>query len=95
MEIDEKFKAVDRKAAEVMNIITGSELSIGEEEESVDMCKAIKGIREDAREDGIQQTKLEVINKMMKALNITAERAMEILEIPESDYPVYLSKLNK
>lgn len=95
VEIDEKFKAVDRKAAEVMNIITGSELSIGEEEESVDMCKAIKGIREDAREDGIQQTKLEVINKMMKALNITAERAMEILEIPESDYPVYLSKLNK
>ena len=107
VENDEKFKTVDRKAAEVMNTMTDSELNIREEEESVDMCEAIKEMRADSEQIGLQKGEqiglqiglqkgqLDSIEKMMKALKISAERAMEILEIPESDYPSYLSKLNR
>ena len=119
VENDEKFKTVDRKAAEVMNTMTDSELNIREEEESVDMCEAIKEMRADSEQIGLQKGEqiglqkgeqiglqkgeqiglqkgqLDSIEKIMKALKISAERAMEILEIPESDYPSYLSKLHR
>ena len=115
IQTDDRFQTVERKAAEVMSTVTGSELKIREEEESVNMCEAIKGIREEGRREGRQegrqegrregrqegerigreQSTLEAIKKMMKTLNITAERAMEILEIPGSDYPKYLSGLEK
>ncbi|WP_373213353.1 hypothetical protein [Ruminococcus sp. 5_1_39BFAA] len=55
-----------------------------------------EGLREGKQEgiqQGIQQTKSEDIAKMMKALNMTADRAMEILEIPENEREEYLSKL--
>ena len=107
IQTDDRFQTVERKAAEVMSTVTGSELKIREEEESVNMCEAIKGIREEGRREGRQegrqegerigreQSTLEAIKKMMKTLNITAERAMEILDIPGSDYPKYLSGLEK
>lgn len=61
--------------------------------------KHMRQTREEGKEEGIQegrqQTKLEAIKKMMKALNITAEHAMEILEIPENEQEEYLSKLPK
>lgn len=111
IQTDDRFQTVERKAAEVMSTVTGSELKIRKEEESVNMCEAIKGIREEGRQEGRregqqegrqegerigrEQSTLEAIKKMMKTLNITAERAMEILEIPGSDYPKYLSGLEK
>ena len=91
IENDAKLKAVNRKEAEVMNF----ELNIEEEEDTVNMCEAIRGMREDSERIGMQKGKLYSIEKMMKALKISAERAMEILEIPASDYPSYLSKLNR
>ena len=103
IQTDDRFQTVERKAAEVMSTVTGSEIKIREEEESVNMCEAIRGIREEGRQEGRQEgerigrerSTLEAIKKMMKTLNITAERAMEILEIPGSDYPKYLSGLEK
>ena len=44
-------------------------------------------------ERGMEQGRLEDVKKMMKNLKITAEKAMESLEIPKSDYDKYLSRL--
>ena len=44
-------------------------------------------------EQGIEQVRLESIRNVVKGFNVTAEKAMESLGIPESDYDKYLSKL--
>ena len=44
-------------------------------------------------EQGMEQERLEVIKNLMKNLKLTAEKAMESLGIPESDYDKYLSRL--
>ncbi|MDD7218762.1 MAG: hypothetical protein PUI16_02040 [Clostridia bacterium] len=59
----------------------------------------IKVQRKEAMEEGIQQgiekNTLDSIKKVMNSLHVTAERAMEILEIPRNDYQNYLRKLRK
>ena len=61
LQADERFKTVERKAAEVMSTVTGSELIIKEEADSVDMCEAIKNIREEERLLGQEQSTLKAI----------------------------------
>ncbi len=56
---DEGFKNLDRKAANVINIVTGSKIEVNEEEEEVDMCEAIQGMLDDATLAGLQQGRQE------------------------------------
>ena len=51
---DDGFKAVDRKAARVINVVTGSELKFDESEMMIDMCKAISEMRMEERTEGIE-----------------------------------------
>lgn len=95
LQADEKFKSVERKAVEVMNAITGIHMEIEEDEEKVDMCEGMKGLLNDAKEDGVREAILAAIQKMMKSLGLTAEQAMKVLEIPEKDYPEYLAGISK
>ncbi|MBE5970051.1 MAG: Rpn family recombination-promoting nuclease/putative transposase [Lachnospiraceae bacterium] len=44
-------------------------------------------------EQGMKQERLESIRNVVKGFNVTAEKAMESLGIPESDYDKYLSRL--
>ena len=53
MQEDTAFKSVSRKTANMLNIVTNSELHYNEGEERVDMCEAIEGIREDAMAEGM------------------------------------------
>ena len=48
---------------------------------------------EQGREEGIARGKLFSIKSMMKNLKISAEQAMEILEIPRSDFAKYMTLL--
>ena len=52
---DERFRTVDKKAAGVISIVTGTELEIEEEEEVVDMCEGMRGIIEDATNEGLER----------------------------------------
>jgi len=54
---DDNYKAISRDAAMLLNILTKSELNIGDarEGETVDMCKAMEEIREEAREAGMEK----------------------------------------
>lgn len=53
------------------------------------MCKVIEEMREEVEE----RTILKNIRTIMKTLKLTAEQAMEALEIPVSDKEKYLVKL--
>ena len=51
---DERFKTLGREAAEVIAAVTGAEISIDEHEETIDMCKAIRQIKQSAYAEGKQ-----------------------------------------
>ena len=51
---DDGFKAVDRKAARLINVVTGSKLKFDESEMMIDMCKAISEMRMEERTEGIE-----------------------------------------
>ena len=52
---DDRFKNVDRKAVNVISTVTGIEFKVKEEEEKVDMCEGMRGLLEDATNEGVQQ----------------------------------------
>ena len=41
----------------------------------------------------VDETRLEHIKNIMDGLNYTAQQAMDLLKIPESEQPKYLAKL--
>ena len=45
---DTAFRSVSRKTADMVNVVTSSNLHYDNGEERVDMCEAIEGIRKDA-----------------------------------------------
>lgn len=49
---DTRFKALDKRAARVISIVTGSELRIEQDREVIDMCTAIEEMRKDERAAG-------------------------------------------
>ena len=54
------------------------------------MCRAFEEVREQGRE----QTQLADIMKLMKNLELTAQQAMEVLEIPNADREKLLVNLS-
>ena len=50
---DEAYRNVSRRTADMVNIVTGSDLSYKMGEERVDMCKAIEDMRNDALAEGV------------------------------------------
>ena len=50
---------LDADAARVIRTVTNTPVEIREEEEEVDMCKAIEEMMEDSRQEGIQEGKRE------------------------------------
>lgn len=48
-----------------------------------------KAFAEDMREEGRKETRVEDIQSLMTNLSFTAEKAMEALGIPESEYEKY------
>ena len=52
---DDRFKNVDRKAVKVISTVTGIKFKVKKEEEKVDMCEGMRGLLEDATNEGVQQ----------------------------------------
>ena len=94
---DDRFRSMDAETASLINTITGSRLTIDEQEEKVDMCKAIDDMRKESREEGrmegVESTCLQNIRNVMEGLKYTAQQAMDLLKIPASDRQKYLTKL--
>ena len=92
---------LDRMSAEVINVVTGSNLEFKNEGGEVDVCKAIEQIRENAMTEGAKQGAkygeekgiLNSIRNLMETTSWTAQAAMDALKIPEADRAGYLAKL--
>lgn len=54
---------MDRRSVDLINLVTGSKLQINEEEETIDMCKAIQDIREEGWQEGRQEGRQEGIKE--------------------------------
>lgn len=52
---NEGFKHMERRSVYLINLVTNSKLQIIEEEETIDVCKAIQDIREEGRQEGRQE----------------------------------------
>ena len=51
---DERFHRIDRKAGRVISTVTGTRIKMDESEETIDMCKAIQDLQDEAMQTGIQ-----------------------------------------
>ena len=49
--------------------------------------------REEGRVEGAERERVNSIRSMMEALAMTAKQAMDVLKIPDSEQPKYLSML--
>lgn len=49
--------------------------------------------REEAREEGIDQTRIESIKNIMKKLGYTIQQAMDLLDIPAEEQKKYMARL--
>ena len=90
---DKRFRRVERDAFHVLNEATDSKLKMIVKEGKIDVCTAIKEIREEGIEEGIDQSRVESIKNIMETLEFTAEQAMNALKIPKGEQAKYMARL--
>ena len=81
---DESYKSVSRRTADMVNVMTNSNLQYVKREERVDMCEAIRGMLEDSKIEGLQtgiRTANEAVVRSMLKHGLTAEQIAEYTEI--------------
>ncbi|MDD6825522.1 MAG: hypothetical protein PUE12_05325 [Oscillospiraceae bacterium] len=62
----------------------------------VNVCKAIEGLMEDSKLEGIEIGRAELINSiksLMTKMKLSADEAMEILDIPEDKRESFKEKI--
>ena len=64
-----------------------------EEEEEIDMCKAIEDMRAEAEARGKTETTLQAIKNVMDSINVSIEEAMDILKIDPLKRQDYASRI--
>ena len=77
---DPIYRRLDRESAEVINIVTGSNLSIEQGKESIDMCQAIEEMRAEERTKGILETLVSLVKDGILTLSEAAKRANMTVE---------------
>ena len=81
---EERFKHMEREAVQLLNLVTGAEMEMDEEEEVVNMCKAIQDMREEERELGKQEGRQQVIRNMLLH-NYAIADIMTLVECKEDE----------
>lgn len=89
VENDPKFHRIEQKAGRVINVTTGAEIKMDESEEYVDMCQAIRDIREEGRQEGRQEgrnegkqrEKEDIILRMLRKGTFTYEEIAELIGV--------------
>ena len=80
----ERFKHMEREAVQLLNLVTGAEMEMDEEEEVVNVCKAIQDMRKEERELGQQEGKTQIIQSML-AHGYTLDEVMEVVGSDEDN----------
>ncbi len=59
------------------------------------MCEVLDRVEQRGREQGGEEIRLKDIQSLMKNLNFTAEKSMDVLGIPEAERGKYRRKLRQ
>lgn len=85
---DSDFRSIDRKAVRVINTVTNSKLNIEDNEEEVDMCKAIDDMRNEAWENGLSSGrvagKAEIILMLLEEIGKVPSELTNIISKQQS-----------
>ncbi|MCM1239948.1 MAG: transposase, partial [Lachnospiraceae bacterium] len=81
MERDSNFQSVERQAAEVINVVTGSKLKYPEGKGDVNMCQAIQQMREESKIEGA----ILMCKNLGVSLSDTIKQIAEMFHLSESE----------
>lgn len=74
IEENSRYQSMERQAAEVINVITGSKLKYPEGEGDVNMCLAIQQMREESKIEGAVETYKDLGISLVETIKRIAER---------------------
>jgi hypothetical protein len=92
----QKFKHVDellKMLAVFSHDNRFSDLLVQEGGRPTDMCEVLDRVENKGKEEGRIEGRLEGIRTLMKNFDLTAQQAMEMMEIPEEERPKYEARL--
>ena len=95
VEEDESFKHLSWETANIINQVTGSKMKLRRSKGEVNVCKAIQDIKADGILEGIEIGQTNSIKSPMAKQNLSADEAMEILDIPEDKRESYKEMIEK
>ena len=72
---------IKSKAGQVIKILTGSDFEIREEEEKIDMCKALEDLKEEGRQEGRQDGIRKLILKILAKNQFSYEEIADMTEM--------------
>lgn len=82
---DSKFQNVERQAADVINVVTGSKLKYPEGKGDVNVCLAIQQMREESKLSGRIEGAVETYKDLGISLAETIKRIAERFQLSESE----------
>ena len=98
---DPKYKSLSREAVQTISVCANVDFKIPEEEELIDMCKAIEDMKDDARnegriegrregrDEGRMEERLTSIRNLMKKMGWSSKEAMDALMLPAEEQKQY------
>ncbi len=93
----EEYKHLDKETAEVIAVFTNNtrmlEMLQEEEQEEYDMCKAMDELIAEGKAEGMVENLMQNIKTLMRKMKITAEEAMETLDVPVEERGEYFARL--
>ena len=102
---DPRYSRMERDSANLINIVTNSNLTYPEEGDEINMCKAIEDMRaeakakgraegrEEGRAEGNTERILTDLKNVMDSINVSIEEAMEILKIDPLQRQKYAARV--
>ncbi len=88
--VRDNFKKLRKEEIDVLNYCANVNLQLPPGEEEVDVCKAW----EDMRKETDEMRLLKDLRNIIEGFHITAEKAMEVLKVPEANQADLAAKLN-
>ena len=96
-----RFREMDEDSANLLNVVTGSGLRWESKGGKVDMCTAIEEMRRESMEQGMEKGIAEgrekaivtAVRNVMKNMGMTAEQAMKMMGVPDSEQIKYKTLL--
>ena len=83
---DTSFQSIRRLSAELLNEITDTRIKIPDKEGSVNMCKAIQDMRNEAIQMGRAEGRFAILNKLVRESMLTIKKAAAMAEISEEQF---------